>query len=415
MKPSNREHRRFTEDIRKKKERIGKQPWYKVLAKKIERLNKRLTYPIFGKLLHVRKRSEKIDPTEIKSVLFLRPDVIGDMICTTPLWRILKKQAPHLKIAVLASFRNAEVLRADTDVTRVHTINPYDKKQTNKTFEDIRRYNYDVVIICKLDRLAKAAHMASQCTKTGWTIGISIDPEIRHDLLFSMAPYMSAEISKQHMTDQLLFILEQSFKLQEIALEERRPSVMIDKEVFDRTKRDLEQILSANGSSEFIVINTQARNNFLEWGYDNTFALTKMIVERYPNMMIFLTSSPEREASLIEALRAANLGSKVAYYPTPDLHMMFSLIRLSTLVVTPDTSAIHMASAERKPTVGFYPRSTNWQPYRVPSYMLLPELDHPVRTIPVKAAFRAVKDLLDPSNRLTANNTQHIVQTSGSE
>jgi ADP-heptose:LPS heptosyltransferase len=212
------------------------------------------------------------------------------------------------------------------------------------------------------------------------------------------------------MTDQLLFILDQAFVLKPIASQERRPSLCIDEQVFNDTRDQLDTILRDNGSSEFIVINTQARNDFLEWGYDNSLDLAQQITQHYSHLSVVLTSSPEREQRLREAIATRHIGPRVLYFPTPDLHNLFSVIRLSTLVITPDTSAIHIASAERKPTVGFYPRPTNWPPYHVPGYMFSPRLDQPVGTIEIDNVFNAVSDLLDPDSQTIRDTLLHAIQ-----
>jgi ADP-heptose:LPS heptosyltransferase len=331
------------------------------------------------------------------------------MICTTPLWRILKRQAPHLEIGVVASVRNADVVRADTDLAHVHIINPYDKQQTAKTLKDVRSHNYDAVVICKLDRLVEAAVMARKCTQTGWTVGISINPKVRHDLLFSYSTYMPHAISSRHMTDQLLFILEQSFVLKNTPQDERRPSLAIDPVQLDITKAQVASILKDHNTERFTVVNTQARNEFLEWGYEQSIAFSEQLTRLHPDMSVLLTSSPEREEALLKALSQRPGARRMAYFPTPDLHQLFSLIRLSSLVVSPDTSIIHIASAERKPTIGLYPRPTNWQPYHVPAYAFYPQQDQPVATIALDRVLAAVQDLLDEGSSTVAECKLHHI------
>ena len=56
------------------------------------------------------KRSVDFDIKDIKNILFLRYDRIGDMIITTAVFREFKLVFPHCNISVLASKANKGVL-----------------------------------------------------------------------------------------------------------------------------------------------------------------------------------------------------------------------------------------------------------------------------------------------------------------
>lgn len=400
----------YVEKMRRSPQQFGKIPWYKIALKKAERFNKRMTYALYGRLLRVPYRKEKIDPIQIDNIMFFCPAGIGDLICMSPLWHIMKRRAPHLDIAINVSFRNNEVVREDTTIAQLHHCDPFTSKHVGKELKPIREQNYDVVFLLKHDKIAHGAFLASRCTRTGATVGIIPNPAFRYDKLFSIATLIPHEMRTQHVTDQLIYLLEQSFKISPVTEAERRLEIFIDPEVLNRTREHVEKVLSVNGSKGFIVFNTQARNAFLEWGYENTFLLANSIIAEYPELSIALVTSPEREVSLREAMASHHLSNKIFYYPTPELHDLFSLVELSTMVITPDTSVIHVASALQKPVVGFYPRDTIWSPYRTPSYVFKPMKDTPVSTIPIDHVLRAVRDLLDPKSLTVLNNTLHTVR-----
>lgn len=61
-----------------------------------------------------------MDPREYSSILVIRRDNIGDLVCTTPLLTALRKQYSRAWIGVLANSYNAAVLNENTDVDAVY-------------------------------------------------------------------------------------------------------------------------------------------------------------------------------------------------------------------------------------------------------------------------------------------------------
>ena len=53
---------------------------------------------------------------EFKSILIIRRDNIGDLVCTTPLIAALRKRYSKASIGVLANSYNAPVLDGNSDV-----------------------------------------------------------------------------------------------------------------------------------------------------------------------------------------------------------------------------------------------------------------------------------------------------------
>jgi ADP-heptose:LPS heptosyltransferase len=74
--------------------------------------------------------------------------------------------------------------------------------------------------------------------------------------------------------------------------------------------------------------------------------------------------------------------TSVQYFPTSDIHELVALIRHCSLVITPDTSVAHIASAEHKPILGFYFGVSEWLPFRSHSYIVMPPVGQPIATIP---------------------------------
>lgn len=74
--------------------------------------------------------------SEPQHILVIRRDNIGDLVCTTPLFPILRANHPAAHISVLANSYNADVLQGNPDINTVH-IYTKAKHRKNKTLLDV--------------------------------------------------------------------------------------------------------------------------------------------------------------------------------------------------------------------------------------------------------------------------------------
>ena len=102
---------------------------------------------------------------------------------------------------------------------------------------------------------------------------------------------------------------------------------------------------------------------------------------------------PGNRQIIEEAISSAKL-LRTHYFPTTDVQYLFSLIRYSTLVITPDTGIAHLASAENKPILGFYPQANEWLPFNIPSYIILPKTGELISSIPLELAKNELRQLI---------------------
>jgi heptosyltransferase-2 len=78
---------------------------------------------------------------EIKKILVLRYDRIGDMVLSSPVFRILKTKYPGARITVVASRVNADVIKNDPYVDEIFIY-----KGAAHFFKEIRKERYDLAI-----------------------------------------------------------------------------------------------------------------------------------------------------------------------------------------------------------------------------------------------------------------------------
>ena len=82
--------------------------------KPLEKKFKAFFFSVFRRLLRKGKDDFlPLDGSQIRSVLFLRPEKIGDMVISLPVFDGLKKHFRHIRVAILGSPRNYEIIRDD--------------------------------------------------------------------------------------------------------------------------------------------------------------------------------------------------------------------------------------------------------------------------------------------------------------
>ena len=84
-----------------------------------------------------------LDFTGIQTVLVIRPDRLGDVVLSTPVYETLKKAFPHLHISVLAASAQAELLADNPNISQVFVFDP---KQPLNVFRQLRDEQFDLAL-----------------------------------------------------------------------------------------------------------------------------------------------------------------------------------------------------------------------------------------------------------------------------
>jgi len=186
------------------------------------------------------------------------------------------------------------------------------------------------------------------------------------------------------MTDQLQFLLRSVIALPECDTE--RPSIIIDRDIDLEVKSEIYRILQDTQSSKYVILNVDAPE-FKKWPLANNLKLAEYISCTYPEYAVMITSLPENSILIETALDEKEI-ERVRYFPTPEIQTITALIRYSSFVISPDTSIVHLASAENKPVLAFYLKAGEWLPFEINSYIIVPAIGKSISTIP----FDIVKD-----------------------
>jgi len=362
-------------------------PVHKRIITRVEKLNKFLFLRILGKILRVHPLRRKLKLDEISSVLFIRYDAFGDMVVTTPLWRILKRLKPSMKIGVAGSSKNLGVIKADSDVDIIYDYSANSLKDFLRITAKTRQDDWDLVVMCKFNQKTRGGIISRLSTKDGFTVTVGTPNTEGHQALFSRLVPLPRPHNEMLMTEQLQYLLHSVIEFPDQSIE--RPSVMIDAKSEEIAKKGINEILMHDNISKYIVINIDAPE-VRKWGLENNIALAQFVESEFSDFSVIMISLPLNQKRVEDAISNAKL-IRTHYFPTSDVQNLLSLIRYSSFVVTPDTGIAHLASAELKPILGFYPEAGEWLPYGIPAYIIIPKHDELISSIPLPLAIEGIR------------------------
>jgi ADP-heptose:LPS heptosyltransferase len=372
-----------------------KGPLYFRAMKLIERTNRDLWLRVLERLWPNEPLARRLDPKEVRRVLFLRYDNIGDMITTLPAIALMKRLNPAMEIDVLASTRNRRVIEHDPNVTRILLL----RERPDLFVRDIaaaRVIGYDLVVCCIFAKATKvgiiANAIASKAVKaTVW----------RGEKYYRFFNIQSREAASQAtMWDKMLHLVPAIFDY-ELQPGDEHPYIALD----DRSREDAERRLAELGMERgrFIVMNITSARERNKWTEEGFRALADAIIDADPRNRIVILSMGEDVAMaerIVASLPSEAAGRARVYPPTRNILEVVAVVEASEAVFSLDTGVVHMASATTRPTLALYvqgPRGTDeWRPYGVIHRVIQSsKLWAPVATIAPSTVIATFLELLE--------------------
>jgi ADP-heptose:LPS heptosyltransferase len=299
-----------------------------------------------------RRTPEQIKLAASPRILLIRHDRIGDAIISTPIFALLRQRFPNARIDVLLGRRNAAIATLLPFVDTCIVL-PGSFSGSLNTIARIRRSRYDIAI----NMLAKDSASGSLLALfSGATtrIGFQGETASAYDIL---VPHPA---QPAHIVSETSLLLE-PLGIRPIGDEPERTddylSLLLPKELIESARRKVTHELSSDNPVVIVNISGSGPEKF--WGIDNYVRLAGAI-RRIGLRAIFAGSPADME--LVSHI--ASESSARSLPPTDSYAEFAAMLSLADMIVTPDTSVVHLAAALRKPTVMLIASQSDFIPWR---------------------------------------------------
>lgn len=317
-------------------------------------------------------------------VLVLRTDKIGDMILSTPALRCIRHSFPEAEITLVASTYNAPVVGGCPHVDHVLQ---YDRNWSHREkwgfIREIRKSAFDLAIVLSP---VTASYVIGFLSGASVRIGIvywrRILVRALSGILLTHAYIPDRDISHggmPHEVEQMMGLLSGAGMLADPGPTEVYPSHSDHAWAQNR--------LARNGDASTIALHLSAKWFTDGWSAGDVASLAAEILNAFPDSKLVLTYGPG-EAEYARDLECRGL-DKLSVELIGDMQFgqWAALYSMCSTVISPDTGALHLASAVGRPVVGLYSVNTydlcsrQWSPWQVP-HITLP-LGTKTETIPL--------------------------------
>jgi ADP-heptose:LPS heptosyltransferase len=290
-----------------------------------------------------KKNNFKFDIQTTKKILMLRYDRIGDMIITTPVFRELKRNYAEIEISVLASKSNSMILKNNPYVDHIYINNKNNLLFDLPTLFKLRRQKIDLCL--EFDHsVVRHAIIRLQIINPKKTISVQKDGRygVSGDEL-EIYDYYTPKNPDAHFRDVWLATLN-PFGIQETT---NKYDIF-----FERTTLDFAQEFVDKYKGKFLIsINLEGA---VKGKKISIRALEKICLSLFnisQNIQIFINYMPDKEIQTQQAVSNMKMDYVSLSYKTKNILDVAALIKNMDLVITPDTSIVHIASTFNIPVI----------------------------------------------------------------
>jgi ADP-heptose:LPS heptosyltransferase len=317
---------------------------------------------------------------ESPSILFIRAERIGDVLVSVPVLRAVRRRYPEARIDLLVSRNNYAVRRAVAPwVNRVWC---YEKRvgPTLRLIRQLRRAEYDVAVDLSHDP-SVTSRLAARWSGAPRRLGmLHEEPAF---LTHGVRALSRREVHIVRRIAELLLAFGVDPDTEDLHLEYR---------LTDADRELARARLPPLTRSYRLGVNVSARGPEKQWGRENFAAAIRDVLRLDPRFEAVVCGSPE-DREQVEAVAAAT-GSAVVP-PLVDFHEFATVINACDLLLTPDTSTVHLAAAWRIPMVGLFhadPAMLPWTPYESPHRAIVHQ--GPSAEVPPLRVVQAMSELI---------------------
>lgn len=301
-----------------------------------------------GVWLFDKKKVTNFELVNTKSILFIRNDAkLGDAIVSSGVLQKLKKYRPEIKIKVLTTSAMAPLFEEHFGVDQVVHLS---KRPSYSEMEDVCEQvgPVDVVVSLNLDMKMKDIYLLSKLKSK---INIGLDPDLK---LINLN--ISNDIGNMHYADKFNYIATL------LGITEPAENYIVP--LVPSSMKKAQLFLNENNINEFVLINPFGSGNERKLNKDSINKIISAIKEWDKSLSVVLLSAPDTR-ELLDSMSLTT--TNISHFDQSDsIYDAIAIVEKAKLVVSVDTSIVHIATGLNKPQIAFYREDSiniiNWNP-----------------------------------------------------
>jgi ADP-heptose:LPS heptosyltransferase len=317
------------------------------------RIRKSLIRPTAFRGALIRRPEDAIPLRPDPTILMLRAERIGDVLVTVPIIRAVRQRYPLARI---------DILLTDANVHATHAVNPwinrvwiYHKRPVSalSLIHRIRAERYDVLVDFQTGPSA-TSQFTARFSGAANVLGL-LHEKPAH--LTHAVPMPDRR--RVHIVDRLAQLLLG------FGIDPAREPLDLEYRLSDVDRARAQAQLQSVPGSHRLAVNVSGRGTHKYWGRTRFIEAIGFVQQRYPQIRVVVCGAPG-DAAEVAAIAAAT-GTELV--PPLPFHAFASIIHECDLLLTPDTSVVHLAAAWKIPAVVLFredPHTLPWTPYHSP-------------------------------------------------
>ncbi|MGE0616134.1 MAG: glycosyltransferase family 9 protein [Bacteriovoracia bacterium] len=299
---------------------------------------------------------------KFKNILVIRPDRIGDVILSTPVFQALSERLPRARVTALVAWEVAPLIEGLPGVSEVL---PLDRRRGFMGWVSLfqeRRFDA-VVFLHPHPKLALAARLAGIPVRVG-----PLSKPYSFVLFNAGIRQRRSQVEKHEAQYNLDLLSALGLPVGEFSPEKFPTRIVVKEEARDWARDWLEKRgLDASAMGKLVAVHPGMGGSAQNWPMASYRELVHRLIG---SGYIVLGTFGPAEHALADEL---GLGKNFAYLAGPNdpIQNLVGLLCFAKVVVAPSTGPLHIAVALGKRVVGLYPENPiqesprRWGPYGV--------------------------------------------------
>jgi ADP-heptose:LPS heptosyltransferase len=304
----------------------------KLLQTKIKLLKTSLAKKVLDK--KISKSNKMLTMSAIKSILFLRTDdKIGDTVVSSFLYREIKKKYPNIKIVVLCGKNNKEILKYNKNVDDLYEVSGCLFNDIS-IFKSLRKQNISLVVDFFPFNPRFSHLLMLRIISPEFLIGFNKTSYKMYDLS------INKDFFNVHITEMYKYVLN-LFKIDSPDLKYEIPFTSKEEdpalELINNYKYKYKIVINPFSASKHRCLSIKKLKELID------------LIENNLDCCVFILCQEKNKEKVISL---ENYRTIIA--PFRSILESASLIKYVDIVITPDTSIVHIATAFDKKTIALY-------------------------------------------------------------